>query len=174
MKTYNFIYKTTNLINGTIYIGKHMTDDLNDSYLGSGTAINRAFKKYGKQSFSREILTYCDTYESLNENEKHFIKSYIDSGYRSYNIALGGDYGFTLAYARKAKRRKVLKKISESLKEYFANADAETIAKLRAKQSEAYWAIDDVRRAEMSMKMSLAKSGKILGPRGPYKKKIKG
>ena len=170
---YYTIYKVTNLLNGKIYIGKHQTDDLNDGYLGSGTAVNKAIKKYGKESFSREILTYCDTYENLNETEIKFIKSFRDSGYKVYNIALGGDFGFTLAYARKSKRNKVSKRISDSLKEYFANASSETITELRVKQSEAYWAIDDVKRAEMSLKMSLAKRGKIMGPRGTYKKKLK-
>lgn len=37
--TYYTIYKTTNLINGKIYIGKHQTKDPYDSYLGSGKRL---------------------------------------------------------------------------------------------------------------------------------------
>ena len=39
------VYKTTNLINGKIYIGKDMKN--NPNYLGSGTILRRAIKKYG-------------------------------------------------------------------------------------------------------------------------------
>ena len=48
---YSFIYKTTNLINGKIYIGQHTTDNINDRYLGSGVYFLRAVKKYGKKNF---------------------------------------------------------------------------------------------------------------------------
>lgn len=33
---YHIIHKTTNLINGKIYVGMHSTDNLNDGYLGMG------------------------------------------------------------------------------------------------------------------------------------------
>ena len=45
------IYKITNLINNKIYIGKDTTSDPN--YFGSGLLINRAFKKYGKENFTK-------------------------------------------------------------------------------------------------------------------------
>ena len=41
-KKYYLVYKTTNLVNGKIYIGKHETDNLNDGYLGSGKLLKRA------------------------------------------------------------------------------------------------------------------------------------
>lgn len=55
-KRYNFVYKTTNVLNGKIYIGVHSTDDLNDGYMGSGKAISTAIKKYGEENFTTEIL----------------------------------------------------------------------------------------------------------------------
>lgn len=53
---YHIIYKTTNLINGKIYVGMHSTDNLNDGYLGSGWILKQAIKKYGKENFKREVL----------------------------------------------------------------------------------------------------------------------
>ena len=53
---YHIIYKTTNLINGKIYVGMHSTDNLNDGYLGSGWILKQAIKKYGKENFKGEVL----------------------------------------------------------------------------------------------------------------------
>lgn len=39
------IYKITNTLNNKIYIGAHSTEDINDSYMGSGIAIKKAQKK---------------------------------------------------------------------------------------------------------------------------------
>ena len=41
------IYLTVNKINGKKYIGKHVTEDPYDSYLGSGIVLSNAIKKYG-------------------------------------------------------------------------------------------------------------------------------
>ena len=40
------IYKITNLLNGMIYIGKHHTTDINDSYMGSSVWLKASIKKH--------------------------------------------------------------------------------------------------------------------------------
>ena len=50
------VYKTTNLINSKIYVGLHVTSNLEDDYLGSGSQLKSAVKKYGKENFKRETL----------------------------------------------------------------------------------------------------------------------
>lgn len=83
------IYKTTNLINGKIYIGQSNANDPN--YLGSGTTILKAINKYGKENFIIEILEICGDKEQLNIRETYWIKFFnstnIDIG---YNIRPGG------------------------------------------------------------------------------------
>ena len=65
-KKHYLVYKTTNLVNGKIYIGQHQTYDLNDGYLGSGILLRRAIEKYGEENFKREILFECSSVEEMN------------------------------------------------------------------------------------------------------------
>lgn len=89
-----FIYKTTNCVNGKIYIGKHefsKDKKRNANYKGSGTIFKKALKKYGKENFRREILRLCYTINQLNGYETYYIiklKS-MDSSV-GYNMRLGG------------------------------------------------------------------------------------
>lgn len=64
-----YIYKTTNLINGKIYIGKHEAVEHDKKYFGSGYLLNKAIEKYGIENFSNEIIEECDKYEELDERE---------------------------------------------------------------------------------------------------------
>lgn len=86
------VYCTTNILNGKKYIGKDVRNS--PSYLGSGTALTNAIKKYGKQNFKKQILAFCETKEQLKELEEYYIDYY---GARKstlfYNIAKGGDGG---------------------------------------------------------------------------------
>ena len=97
---YYFIYETTNLINGKKYIGKHITDNLDDGYLGSGIVIQNAIKKYGRENFKREILEFCENEEMCYKLEYEYIKNanaYSSSNY--YNLSEGGK-GFTSKFAK--------------------------------------------------------------------------
>lgn len=88
------IYKTTNLVNGKIYIGQ--TKQKTKNYIGSGFLLKRAIEKYGKDNFSRETLEVCTTKKQLNEQEKYWI-SFFDSTNqkKGYNLNIGGTGGDT-------------------------------------------------------------------------------
>lgn len=86
------VYKTTNLINGKIYIGQDSNN--NPKYFGSGNLINKALKKYGIENFSKEILEYCESKKDLDEKEKYWIRTYNSTDMKiGYNISEGGTGG---------------------------------------------------------------------------------
>lgn len=87
---YYTIYKITNKINGKFYIGKHKTNNPNDSYMGSGKLIKAAIRKYGIKNFEKEILETFNTEEEMNEAEKR----YVVLGEGSYNLCPGGQGGW--------------------------------------------------------------------------------
>lgn len=76
---YGYIYRTTNLVNGKSYVGKHQIRRSEHwlDYLGSGTAISRAVRKYGQPSFSKELLAYADSLEELNAIEVELINDEV-------------------------------------------------------------------------------------------------
>ena len=84
------VYKTTNTVNGKYYIGMHQTNDLNDSYLGSGKILKQAIKKYGAENFSKEILYVFDNEQEMRDKEKELVVISEDT----YNLCDGGKGGF--------------------------------------------------------------------------------
>jgi group I intron endonuclease len=87
------VYKTTNLINNKIYIGKHQTENINDTYLGSGVALENAIKRYGKQNFKKEILFIFNTEKEMNEKEKELVTETFIATNKTYNMGVGGEGG---------------------------------------------------------------------------------
>lgn len=71
--TYYGLYKITNLINGKMYIGQHVTSNLDDGYMGSGKIIVQAVSKYGKQNFKKEWLGFYEDLDELNYMERLFV-----------------------------------------------------------------------------------------------------
>lgn len=92
------IYKTTNLVNGKFYIGKHKTTNLNDGYLGSGKLLKRAIQKYGTENFHREILHVCESEKQMNALEKILVVPDVEI---NYNLCDGGQGGFSYIYRNK-------------------------------------------------------------------------
>lgn len=114
------IYKTTNLINGKIYIGKNKGN--NNWYLGSGKLLLYAIKKYGKENFKKEILEECYSLEHMKEREVFWINK-LNSRNRNigYNIQIGGDGGDNYSNMSTEQLLAVKKKISEGVLRSIAN-----------------------------------------------------
>lgn len=91
---YGVIYKTTNLVNGKIYIGQHKTQIIDDGYIGSGKLIRLAIEKYGIENFVREILELVQSKEEADLKEEFWIRESnatdLSIGYNITRYAWGG------------------------------------------------------------------------------------
>lgn len=88
------IYKITNTINGKIYIGKHQTHNLDNSYMGSGKHLRRSISKYGIVNFTKEILHIFETVDEMNAKERELVTEDFCNLNDTYNICEGGHGGF--------------------------------------------------------------------------------
>ena len=88
------IYKITDLINNKIYIGQHVTTNVNDDYMGSGDHIKNAIKKYGIENFKKEIIAECSSFEEMNDLEKELVNQDFVNNPNTYNHSIGGSYGW--------------------------------------------------------------------------------
>ena len=121
---YGYIYKTTNLINGKIYIGqKHSFKFLSNKYLGSGKKLKCAIQHYGKENFVCELLEEIETKDLMDEREIYWIKFYNATNKNiGYNLSEGGNTNRTLCGENNpSKRFDVRTKISQANKGHHRN-----------------------------------------------------
>lgn len=86
-KMYYTVYEITDLTNGMKYIGKHMTDNLEDSYMGSGRLLKQNQEIKGIENFTKKILHLCKNEQHMNEMERleiEKVKAYENNDY--YNL----------------------------------------------------------------------------------------
>lgn len=83
-----------NIINFKIYIGKHQTKDLYDSYMGSGKLLRKSFKKYSLENFIKGILFVFDNEDEMNDKEAELVDEVFCLREDTYNICTGGKGGW--------------------------------------------------------------------------------
>lgn len=68
------LYQITNTLNCKIYVGVHKLADnyRSRNYLGSGLAIKKAIKKYGRKNFTRSTLAEFSCGEDAYKAEKKY------------------------------------------------------------------------------------------------------
>lgn len=99
------VYKTTNLHNEKFYIGVHKTSDPYDDYLGSGKHLKYAIRKYGSDSFSKEILLVTEDSVEAFTLEASLVTPAMVADPMCYNLKLGGEGGFDLINSRDQSER---------------------------------------------------------------------
>lgn len=163
-KTHNYVYKITNKVNGKIYIGVHCTNNLDDGYMGSGTAIVAAIKKYGEENFTKEILVDYDSAEVAYRLEKMLVNEQFVKRRDTYNLSRGGLGGGHPAWNKGLSwSKEIRKKISESKK----NPSEDTRRKIsEAHKGKTPWNKGKAMSDEYREKASKAHKGKTSHRKG--------
>lgn len=102
------IYKITNLINQKSYIGKSKNiEERWKQHLRPSSwdrepnkLLYKAFKKYGINNFSFEIIEILENYNQSNQRQQYWINK-LNTYTDGYNATLGGDGGVTVLDPRK-------------------------------------------------------------------------
>lgn len=90
---FGYIYRTTNLITHSSYVGQHRGSCFDNNYYGSGIIIQRSIAKYGKHNHSVELLAWAETQEELNELEKEYIRQERALNEKCMNLSDGAKGG---------------------------------------------------------------------------------
>ena len=122
-RKYNYLYKITNKINNKIYIGVHRTNNLNDSYMGSGKILKRAIKKYGIENFNKDIINFFETYREALDAEKQIVNQDFLKGNNIYNLKEGG-------YGNCKWSDKALQRLSEAATKRWQNPEYQKLMKV--------------------------------------------
>lgn len=181
---YYYTYKITCTVgsfSGKVYFGKHITDNLNDGYIGSGKLLKNHLKKY-PNGITREILEFYNSKEELNKAEYNLIHSHLGQPY-CLNLREGGDGGALTGDSLKHMKLKKIgkkqsdesnRKRSESLKGKKKtkthpawNKGLKTPQNVRKKQSESHKGNKPTK--ETLVKKSNSMKGKIPYNKGKHK-----
>ena len=106
------IYKITNTKNGKIYIGqtvqalnKRIAKHKQRMKSGAKMPLYCAFRKYGIESFTFEVIDTANNAEELNEKEIYWISYFNSIHPHGYNLTSGGSGTFNYHHTEADKER---------------------------------------------------------------------
>ena len=90
---HGYIYKRVNKVNNKVYIGQHRyhLPELDPRYQGSGVLLQKAFKRYGIEAFTIELIALAESQEELDLLEEKHIAEYNSLAPNGYNLRTGGN-----------------------------------------------------------------------------------
>jgi group I intron endonuclease len=160
-KDFNYVYITTNILNGKQYVGSHSTNTVDDGYLGSGRYFLKALKKEGKENFKREILQECADILEARELEGSYIEKYNTLCPNGYNLSPKGGIGFKGANHSEHTKKKQSK--WQKGKTYEELYGPEKAAKMKEKQRQRKLGTTTKRKGKGFKKEFIEKYGKEEG-----------
>jgi len=155
-------YTTINNVTGKIYCGVH-DESLAGEYLGSGTCLKRAVKKYGKQAFTRVVDRLWKDQDAAYLAESMIVDAEFIARQDTYNIFLGGSGGDGGDIVRG--------KISASLNALYATEEGKASAKsrgrklsttLKSRTDQELKVVGDRIRSRLAGRTSVEKEDQIL------------
>lgn len=155
------IYKTTCLINSKIYIGYHSTNNLDDGYLGSGTHLKKAIKKYGVINFKREIIhLFNSKKEALNKEAEIVNEDFIKRD-DTFNIKCGGEGGWEHTWHDKRRLDAITKSFKEGRSKGWQQS-SEQRTKLRSGKNNGFYGKTHTKETKNAIKETLKLDQKII------------
>jgi group I intron endonuclease len=147
------LYQTTNICNFKIYVGVHKVKNTSKSrtYLGSGLALKKAIKNYGRENFARTTLAEFSCGKDAYAAEEAMVTKEFISREDTYNMKIGGIGSRGLIPTPETRA-----KISAGLKEWEKNLTEEDKDRIRI----AHTGIK--RSLESRANMSAAQKGKVF------------
>ena len=88
------IYKITNDTNGKFYYGVHNGSNTLNYESTSSVLKKSAYKKYGKENFTKEVLLWFNTEKEAYEYEGVIVNQAMVDNPMCYNLKVGGSGGF--------------------------------------------------------------------------------
>ena len=138
--------------NKKIYIGKHQTENINDGYFGSGVALEKAIKKYGKNLFIKEILFIFENEDEMNRKEKEIVTEEFIAKKNNYNMGVGGEGGEGGSHFKgKTHTEETKKKLSDIAK----NRKLSSESKLKISEANRRRVLSDETKKKLSEKAKL-------------------
>lgn len=172
-----YVYQTTNLVNGKIYIGVHQSQDIgSDRYIGSGKRLKLAIQKHGRINFERDILQVFKDKSEAFMYERSLVDEEFVEREDTYNVTTGGggsgglkgedhpNYGLPMP-------QEIKEKVSESVKKFYAQFEEypEERREVYRKSRKAYFeSIGGTHPEDVKQKISETLKGKYCGEDHPF------